>query len=148
MDKNGPAGESGRPVEHTDQFRADLEGMDEDISRGPDPARPVALGPLPHGAGLLIVKRGPNRGAQFLLDGPVITVGRHVDSDIFLDDVTVSRRHAEFRRDGDRFRLADVGSLNGTYRNGESVDTAVLSDGDEIRVGKFRLTYLTSNPRH
>ncbi|MDN5933964.1 MAG: FHA domain-containing protein, partial [Pseudonocardia sp.] len=69
--------------------------------------------------------------------------GRHPDSDIFLDDVTVSRRHAEFRRDAGEFVVVDVGSLNGTYVNREPVDTAVLADGDEVQIGKFRLVFLT-----
>ncbi|WP_371830493.1 FHA domain-containing protein [Antrihabitans cavernicola] len=142
MDKNERPDEHGRPAQHTEHFRAEL--ADEHNDPTPDPARPVAVGPPPRGAGLLVVTRGPNRGAQFLLDAAIITVGRHIDSDIFLDDVTVSRRHAEFRRDEDGLQVADVGSLNGTYRNGESVDTASLSDGDEIRIGKFRLTYITA----
>jgi hypothetical protein len=81
--------------------------------------------------------------ARFLLDQPTTSAGRHPDSDIFLDDVTVSRRHAEFRRDGAEFVVVDVGSLNGTYVNREPVDTAVLANGDEVQIGKFRLVFLT-----
>ena len=73
----------------------------------------------------------------------VVTAGRHPDSEIFLDDVTVSRRHAEFHRTGDTFTVGDVGSLNGTYVNREPVDTASLSNGDEVQIGKFRLVFLT-----
>ncbi len=65
------------------------------------------------------------------------------DSDIFLDDVTVSRRHAEFRQDEGEFQVVDVGSLNGTYVNREPVDSAVLANGDEVQIGKFRLVFLT-----
>ena len=106
-----------------------------------------AVESLPAGSALLVVKRGPNAGSRFLLDQDVTTAGRHPDSDIFLDDVTVSRRHAEFRRDAGEFVVVDVGSLNGTYVNREPVDTAVLANGDEVQIGKFRLVFLT-NPQH
>lgn len=98
---------------------------------------------LPAGAALLVVKRGPNAGSRFLLDRETTNAGRHPDSDIFLDDVTVSRRHAEFRREGDDFVVVDVGSLNGTYVNREPVDTSVLANGDEVQIGKFRLVFLS-----
>jgi pSer/pThr/pTyr-binding forkhead associated (FHA) protein len=100
---------------------------------------------LPGGSALLVVKRGPNAGSRFLLDSDVTTAGRHPDSDIFLDDVTVSRRHAEFRREPDTngFVVQDVGSLNGTYLNRERIETAELASGDEVQVGKFRLVFLT-----
>lgn len=99
---------------------------------------------LPAGSALLVVKRGPNAGSRFLLDRPVTTAGRHPDSQIFLDDVTVSRRHVEFVREANGFTVRDVGSLNGTYVNREPIDTAVLSGGDEVQIGKFRLVFLTS----
>ena len=86
---------------------------------------------------------GPNAGSRFLLDRAATSAGRHPDSDIFLDDVTVSRRHAEFRSDAGEFVVVDVGSLNGTYVNREPVDTAVLANGDEVQIGKFRLVFLT-----
>jgi pSer/pThr/pTyr-binding forkhead associated (FHA) protein len=92
---------------------------------------------------VLVVKRGPNAGSRFLLDQPTTSAGRHPDSDIFLDDVTVSRRHAEFRLETDEFHVVDVGSLNGTYVNREPVDSAVLANGDEVQIGKFRLVFLT-----
>ena len=98
---------------------------------------------LPKGSALLVVKRGPNAGSRFLLDQPVTSAGRHRGSDIFLDDVTVSRRHAEFRWESDEFQVVDVGSLYGTYVNREAVDSAVLVDGDEVQIGKFRLVFLT-----
>jgi pSer/pThr/pTyr-binding forkhead associated (FHA) protein len=98
---------------------------------------------LPVGAALLIVRRGPNAGSRFLLDAPVTTAGRHPDSDIFLDDVTVSRRHAEFRRDDDgTVSVRDVGSLNGTYVNRERIDSVELAGADEVQIGKFRLAFL------
>ena len=95
------------------------------------------------GTALLIVLRGPNTGARFLLDDTEVTTGRGPESDIFLDDVTVSRRHAEFRLEGGEFQVVDVGSLNGTYVNREPVDSAVLANGDEVQIGKFRLVFLT-----
>jgi hypothetical protein len=101
---------------------------------------------LPAGTALLVVKRGPNAGSRFLLDSDLTTAGRHPESDIFLDDVTVSRRHAEFYRQGERFTVRDVGSLNGTYVNRERIEESVLNAGDEVQVGKFRLVFLT-NPR-
>jgi pSer/pThr/pTyr-binding forkhead associated (FHA) protein len=97
---------------------------------------------LPHGMALLVVSHGPNMGARFLLDRDLIVAGRHPDSDIFLDDVTVSRSHAEFRRSGVTFALVDAGSLNGTYVNRERVPRAELRSGDEVQIGKFRLTFL------
>jgi hypothetical protein len=97
---------------------------------------------LPPGSALLVVKRGPNAGSRFLLDAEVTTAGRHPESDIFLDDVTVSRRHAEFAREGGGFVVRDVGSLNGTYLNRERIDAAGLAGGDEVQIGKYRLVFL------
>jgi pSer/pThr/pTyr-binding forkhead associated (FHA) protein len=97
---------------------------------------------LPSGSALLVVKRGPNAGSRFLLDQPVTSAGRHPDSDIFLDEVTSSRRHAEFRRENGTFRIVDLDSLNGTYVNRKPVASAVLANGDEIQIGKFRLVFL------
>ena len=99
---------------------------------------------LPRGAALLVVKRGPNAGSRFLLDRPVTSAGRHADSDIVLDDITVSQHHAEFRRENSKFQVVDVDSFDGTYVNCELVDSAVLTNGDEIQMGKFRLVFLTA----
>ena len=105
----------------------------------------AAVGALPAGSALLIVQRGPNAGSRFLLDVDVVTAGRHPDSDIFLDDVTVSRRHVEFRRAQDgSFTVADVGSLNGTYVNRERIDEVPLANGDEVQIGKYRLVFYAS----
>ncbi|MFJ8669964.1 FHA domain-containing protein [Streptomyces sp. NPDC093600] len=105
----------------------------------------AAVEALPTGSALLVVRRGPNSGSRFLLDGELTTAGRHPQSDIFLDDVTVSRRHVEFRRAQDgSFTVADVGSLNGTYVNREPIDSAVLSNGDEVQIGKYRLVFYSS----
>lgn len=112
----------------------------------PTQAHPKAVEPLPAGAALLVVKRGPAAESRFVLDQPVITVGRQQDNDLVLDDVTVSRRHAEFHRRDQGFLVRDVGSLNGTYVNREPVAEASLVSGDEVQIGKFLLLYLTESP--
>ena len=112
--------------------------LDARVLSAEDQATIDALRP---GTGLLIALRGPNTGARFLLDDAEVTTGRHPDSDIFLDDVTVSRKHAVFRREGDTFVVRDVGSLNGTYVNRERIDEAALKTGDEVQIGKFRLVF-------
>ena len=130
-------------VETTSVFRADfLNDLDAPAGQAGETAVSGVEG-LPTGSALLVVKRGPNAGSRFLLDQSVTSAGRHPDSDIFLDDVTVSRRHAEFRLDGHEFQVVDVGSLNGTYVNREPVDSATLANGDEVQIGKFRLVFLT-----
>ncbi|OMH24247.1 FHA domain-containing protein [Tersicoccus phoenicis] len=108
------------------------------------PEEQASIEALPGGSALLIAHQGPNAGARFLLDQSVTTAGRHPNADIFLDDVTVSRRHVEFRRTDDGFDLVDSRSLNGTYVNGDRVDRARLTSGDEVRIGKFRLTFYPS----
>jgi hypothetical protein len=105
-----------------------------------------AEGELDPGTALLVVVRGPNNGARFLIDRDVVTVGRHPDSDIFLDDITVSRRHVEFRRTGGRVLVVDTGSLNGTYVNGTRVDEQALATNDEVQIGKFKLVALLAEP--
>ncbi len=96
---------------------------------------------LPHGVAMLIVAHGPNAGARFLLDRETTTAGRHPDSDIFLDDITVSRQHAQFKRANGVFAIIDSGSLNGVYVNSQRMQTASLRDGDEVQIGKFRLIF-------
>ncbi|UQI44769.1 FHA domain-containing protein [Streptomyces sp. HU2014] len=109
------------------------------------PEAQAAVDALPLGSALLVVRRGPNSGSRFLLDGDLTTAGRHPQSDIFLDDVTVSRRHVEFRRGQDGgFTVADVGSLNGTYVNRERIDSVALQNGDEVQIGKYRLVFYGS----
>ena len=95
----------------------------------------------PH-EGLFVVVQGSKAGARYALDTDLVTLGRHPESVIFLDDVTVSRRHAEVRRDGARYWVSDVRSLNGTYVNRERTEEAELDDGDEIQVGKFKLVFV------
>ena len=126
-------------METTSVLRADLLKEMESGSQAP---ASTGAENLPAGAALLVVKRGPNAGSRFLLDRETTTVGRHPESDIFLDDVTVSRRHAEFRVNNGEFEVVDVGSLNGTYVNREPKDAETLSTGDEVQIGKFRLVFL------
>jgi pSer/pThr/pTyr-binding forkhead associated (FHA) protein len=120
-----------------------LTGLDTPDDAQDDLSADLLLESLPIGNALLVVQRGPNAGSRFLLDKDLTTVGRHPDSDIFLDDVTVSRRHAEFSRAGDGFVVRDVGSLNGTYLNRERIETTAVHSGDEVQVGKFRLLFFT-----
>lgn len=102
----------------------------------------IELDELPAGVGMLVVTRGPNSGSKYALDEPLVTAGRHPDSMIFLDDITVSRRHAEVRRVDGGYEVTDVGSLNGTYLNRERVESARLNDGDELQIGTFKLLFL------
>lgn len=104
-----------------------------------------AVNSLPSGAALLVVRRGPDLGARFLLDAESTIAGRHPETDIFLDDVTVSRKHAEFVRQGTTFHVRDLGSLNGTFVGGKRIDgDVVLEDGIEVQVGKFKFTFFPS----
>jgi pSer/pThr/pTyr-binding forkhead associated (FHA) protein len=106
--------------------------------------------PFPHdelrpGQALVLVKRGPNAGSTFLMEADLTTVGRATDASVFLDDITVSRTHAVFeRRPGPEWFVRDVGSLNGTYVNGEQVDETKLASGDEVQVGRFKLVFFSA----
>ena len=124
----------GVPVPETEH----VEALD---SRGLSTEDQATIEALRPGTALLIVLRGPNSGARFLLDDAEVTAGRHPDSDIFLDDVTVSRKHASFVRADTGYLVRDAGSLNGTYVNRERIDEAALYRGDEVQIGKFRLVY-------
>jgi len=140
-------GNCGRPLAQTDDPNQTLatgilpsNGVEGEVEIGTDDADDgITTLDLEPGTALLVAVRGPNHGARFLLDRDLTTVGRHPESDIFLDDITVSRRHAEFRRDAHDFWVHDVGSLNGTYVNGERADERQLKTGDEVQVGKFKL---------
>ena len=126
------------PVEHTTaSIVVPVDSPDEEVA--------VDLGELPAGVGMLVVKRGPNSGSKYALDQDLITAGRHPDSDIFLDDITVSRRHVEVERRGGGYVVRDVGSLNGTYLNRERVEEAEMHDGDELQVGTFKLVFLAGH---
>jgi len=111
----------------------------------PEEELAVPGGDVPAGQGVLVVKRGPNAGSRYVLEGSSVTAGRSPDSDIFLDDVTVSRRHASFVPSGASYEVRDVGSLNGTYLNRERIEAAPLTNGDEVQIGKFRLVFLTGS---
>ena len=113
-----------------------------DLGDPGDASTPVGQLELPRGVGLLVVRRGSDEGARFPLEQRETTVGRHPDSDVFLDDVTVSRKHAVFVTDDQVTSVRDAGSLNGTYVNRVRIDEATLSSGDEVQVGKFKLVYL------
>lgn len=129
----------------TQQFRDDLGAMIRARATDLSVDEREAVEALPSGAALLVVRRGPDLGARFLLDSDVTVAGRHPAVDIFLDDVTVSRRHAEFHRSGTSFSVVDLGSLNGTYCDGDRIDGELaLSDGMEVQVGKFRFTFFGS----
>lgn len=116
--------------------------------RALNPVDAAAVDALPTGHALLVVQRGPGSGSRFLLDLDVVHAGRHPESEIFLDDVTVSRRHAEFHRSGDTFTVTDVGSLNGTYVNRDRIDTVQLTDSDEVQIGKYRLVFFSGHEGH
>ncbi|MEX2553704.1 MAG: FHA domain-containing protein [Actinomycetota bacterium] len=103
----------------------------------------LPLEDLSEGKAVLVVKKGPDAGTNFFLEKDVVTCGRDAGSDIFLDDVTVSRRHAEIRRNGNEFTIVDSDSLNGTFVNRNRVEKAPLSNGDEIQIGKFKLVIFT-----
>lgn len=118
-------------------------GMAGPASSGSMP--PVGSGVAPDlgpGEAVLVVQRGMGEGTSYLLVGDLVTAGREPDSDLFLDDVTVSRRHAELRRMASGWLLRDVGSLNGTYVNRQRIEEVALEPGDEVQIGKYRFAYL------
>ena len=133
-----------RPAESTSTLNFGGPDRSEPQSTGLSEAEEAAVEALPSGSALLVVQRGPSAGSRFLLDSDEMAAGRHPDSDIFLDDVTVSRRHAVFRRTPQGYVVADVGSLNGTYVNRDRIDEVLLSGGDEVQIGKYRLMYFNS----
>ena len=141
----GAAAESPGETTATITFGAPAKEAEHREERSLNDADAAAVDALPAGSALLVVQRGPSAGSRFLLDTDVVAAGRHPDSEIFLDDVTVSRRHAEFRRGPDGFSVADVGSLNGTYVNRDRIDEVALQGGDEVQIGKYRLVYFASH---
>ena len=132
----------GAVLEHTSDDQTTITFLPVESAGEVEEEVSVTVGDVPAGLGVLVVKRGPNAGSRFVLDSEVTRAGRHPDSDIFLDDITVSRRHAEFLRRGDSYVVRDVGSLNGTYFNRERIDESELANGDEVQIGKFRLVFL------
>ncbi len=142
----GPEDGTAKPVPPAEETRhipvvdADTEEMATDDV--------AAVENLPAGSAMLLVQRGPDAGARFLLDTDVVTVGRHPDSDIFLDDISVSRRHATFTRADTGYVVSDLGSLNGSYVNRDRIDSDVpLTGGDEVQIGKYRLIYFAGSSK-
>ncbi len=142
-----PTGEAASESTATITFGAPAKEPEHREERHLNDSDAAAVDALPPGSALLVVQRGPSAGSRFLLDTEVVSAGRHPDSEIFLDDVTVSRRHAEFRRTAEGFTVADVGSLNGTYVNRDRIDEVSLQGGDEVQIGKYRLVFFASHAR-
>lgn len=137
-----------QPTSETTSIQLTPVRLHEPDARPPlAPEERAAVQALPPGSALLIAHSGPNAGARFLLDSDTTTAGRHPDADIFLDDVTVSRKHVQFVRTPGGFEVVDTGSLNGTYVNQDRVDNVLLKNGSEVQIGKFRLTYYLSPAR-
>jgi pSer/pThr/pTyr-binding forkhead associated (FHA) protein len=134
-----------RPHETTAHFGPEFAAQLAALEAGVSTEEQDVIAALPSGSALLIVRRGPNAGARFLLDADVTVAGRHPEADIFLDDVTVSRKHTAFLRTSRLFAVRDLGSLNGTFMGGERIDQTVpLVDGCEVQVGKYHLTFYAS----
>lgn len=118
-----------------------LSPVDE-AGDGVDPSAPTGLLELPRGVAMLVVKRGSDEGVRFVLEQPLTRAGRHPENEVFLDDITVSRRHAEFVTSEEGTTVRDVGSLNGTFVNRKRIEEVKLASGDEVQIGKFKLLYL------
>lgn len=131
-----------QPHDETARFSGDLLASD---APSLSPEEQSAIAALPANSALLIAQRGPSVGSRFLLDKDLSVAGRHPNADIFLDDVTVSRRHVEFSRNPSGFLMKDMGSMNGTYLNGSRAEQSQLSTGDEIQIGKYHLTYFAGS---
>jgi len=134
----------GSPLPQEDETTLSLAELAERLEL--DEELGAALAELPTGMGMLVVRKGPNAGSRFVLDGEVTALGRHPDSDIFLDDITVSRRHAAVRRTVEGgYEVADVGSLNGTYVDHRRVETATLHHLADLQIGRFVLVFLVGS---
>lgn len=125
----------GQPMAESREEKTDVFELSEMLPHEQDRAR------FPLNCGLFVIESGPKAGARYGLEAEVTTLGRHGDAGIFLDDVSVSRQHAEVKRTGDHYVVADAGSLNGTYVNRVRIESAELHDGDELQVGRFRLVF-------
>jgi pSer/pThr/pTyr-binding forkhead associated (FHA) protein len=139
-----PVGES------TATIQIGVGGVDkvETSDRALNPVDAAAVDALPVGHALLVVQKGPGSGNRFLMDKDEVHAGRHPDSEIFLDDVTVSRQHAVFHRTGEGFTVSDAGSLNGTYVNRDRIEKVLLKDSDEVQIGKYRLVFFAGHEAH
>ncbi len=134
----------GTPLERSLDDPTTISFQIDGSTEAPDDEYTFDLDDIPPGGGLLVVVRGPIAGTRLALTRDITTAGRHPQSDLFLDDITVSRRHAEFVRVDDGFRVRDVGSLNGTYLNRERVEESDLANGDEVQIGKYKLAFYAS----
>jgi hypothetical protein len=114
----------------------DAPGIEDDTT--------VNLNEIEPGTALLVIRGGEEEGTYFVLSSSVTSIGRHADSDIALDDITVSRRHSEVHHSAGKYIVQDAGSLNGTYVNQRRIDVVELRQGDELQVGKYRLVFLES----
>jgi hypothetical protein len=135
----------GAALSHDDETTISLAELAERLEL--DEELGAALAELPEGMGMVVVRRGPNAGSRFVLDQDVTTLGRHPNSDVFLDDITVSRRHAQIRRVTDAdgrpgYEVADVGSLNGTYVDHKRIDTQLLHHLADVQIGRYVLVFL------
>jgi hypothetical protein len=136
----------GSPLDQLEDRTVTLSAVDPlQDAVGPHDDVVVPMGEMESGAAMLVVRAGAQAGDRFVLTSDVTTLGRHPKSSISLDDITVSRRHAEIVRDSDGHRVVDAGSLNGTYVNQERVDATALRHGDELQIGKFRLVFFERN---
>ena len=125
--------------EHHGEITVGLPAVEAEIEDEIEVSLPIE--PLEAGSAILVIRKGPDAGMRFVINREVIVIGRHPESDIFLDDITVSRRHAEIRRESTGYSITDTGSLNGTYLNRERIEVSSLGSGDEIQIGKFRLLF-------
>lgn len=132
----------GGPLDLANQVNTTVTFHPDDPADKPDDELSVDLDELPQDVGMLVIKGGPKAGSRFALTDVVTTAGRHPDSNIFLDDITVSRRHAEVAKEGEGYLARDVGSLNGTYVNRERItEPTRLANGDELQIGKYKLVF-------
>ncbi|MBI9115397.1 FHA domain-containing protein [Sanguibacter suaedae] len=139
----GPATSHGSS-DTTISFGSPVQSDDSPGASGLTAEQHAAVAALPRSSALLIMQRGQSAGSRFLLDAERTVAGRSEHADIFLDDVTVSRKHAEFVRELDDFLVRDIGSLNGTYVNRTRIESALLRAGDEVQIGKYRMLFYPS----
>jgi pSer/pThr/pTyr-binding forkhead associated (FHA) protein len=137
--------EAGQNSDETARYDADLVTGPNRVIADLSFEERAAVAALPASSALLVVLNGPGTSSRYLLDQDSTQAGRHPEADIFLDDVTVSRRHAEFVRTPSGFQVGDLGSMNGTYVDGQAIERRSLANGDEIQIGKFRLTFFSGS---
>ncbi len=132
----------GGVLDHVEDHTTTIAKVDPLLDApGPDDEVVVNRSELSKTSASLVVRNGPQAGITLVLDDAVTRLGRADDCEISLDDITVSRWHAEILRDGDNYRVRDAGSLNGTYVNNERINESSLRQGDELQVGKFRMVF-------